>query len=159
MASDINVVGMADFDDTTSKVSFDREIGDGFVKILGFAELAANAKDQRLLIQVNKQKDKYTSGMRMHGLYEFIYEMDARGFYVGRNGYYQDCTVGFECTISIRKRSQRIVCNGISTFSLANNRILGCETHGVCLTKRPLSSVTISFEGGVAEGHVRAIRL
>lgn len=141
---------------TSTRYTHGTPFGDGFIKILGKGELAANGQDfLKLLIRLNgDDTNSYRSYLHMGGD-DVLGEWEATGFYIGRNGHNMDSTFMFEFTIAIDSQAQKVTGSGLSTFALANNRIQGHECHGFFVSNPPITSIDVLFTGGVVNGECK----
>lgn len=124
---------------------------DGFIKIFGKGELAANRGDHKLLIRLNGKDSRYQGFVYMGG-HAALGEWDETGFYLGRNGWNLDSTFMFEFTLAIDSNAQKITGSGSSTFAMADNRILGYENHSFFISNPPITDIEVLFTGGVVAG-------
>ncbi|MDM5277141.1 hypothetical protein QUF95_07090 [Paenibacillus silvae] len=126
-------------------------VKDGFVKIFVSGELAAQSRDRRIFLRINGVTSSYQSFTLMNG-HAGAGEWDTSGIYLGRNGWNLDSNFLSEIKLGIFSKSQKITANGLTTFALGDNRILGYEHHGFLVTSSPLSSISVGFDSGVASG-------
>ncbi|MBH5315987.1 MULTISPECIES: hypothetical protein [Bacillus amyloliquefaciens group] len=137
---------------TSTKYTQASPFGEGFIKIFGKGELAAKGTDQKLLIRLNGDNSNSYQGFVHMGGHHGAGEWDDTGFYLGRNGWHLDSTFMFEFTLAIDSNAQKITGSGSSTFALADNRILGYESHSFFVSNPPITSVEVLFTGGVVAG-------
>jgi hypothetical protein len=144
--------------DTEVELKAAAPISNGIVKVLGFGALESQGADRRLFVRVNGIAGSYQSFCLMNG-HAGAGEWDNSGFYIGRNGWYLNADASFEFTMAISPFSQKITGSGLATFGLANNTILGYESHGFLATNQPIGSVQVQFGGGVWRGDLRFVLL
>lgn len=151
----MQLIGNDSFSNTASIVNFNPSpISNGFVKIHVSGELASQGDDRRLFICLNGHNTGYKSFTLMNGDHS-AGEWSDHGFYIGRNGWYLDSSFNLEFTLAIGAGAQKITGNGLATFALGDDRILGYESHGFFATNEALSNIQVLFNGGVANGQYR----
>ncbi|RGL39013.1 hypothetical protein DXC69_03075 [Paenibacillus polymyxa] len=150
----MNLLGEVPFENSTGFDFSFSPVTNGFVKIFISGELAAQSQDRKLLLQINGASSGYQSFILMNG-HASTGEWDTSGFYLGRNGWSLDSTFQSEITIGVFSKAQKITANGLTTFALGDNRILGYEHHGFYVSAAPLSSIRVGFTGGAATGQSR----
>lgn len=124
------------------------------LKIFISGELAAQGTDRRFLLRINGTATDYQSFVVMDG-HAGGGEWDGRGFYVGRNGWGLDASIGIEYTISSANIRNKRVGHGMSTFAHGNNSILGYHCNGFLVSNTPIQSIQLAITGGVFSGAIK----
>lgn len=130
-----------------------------FIKLVGSGELAAAGRDRRFLVMLTDSGGApkplfYNSYGLMNG-HAHLGEWDGRGFYVGRNGWGLDASMAVEFTLTKNMLTNKIIGLGKSTFSMANQSVLGYEAHGFAIDNNPIEGVKLVFDGGTFSGSFR----
>jgi hypothetical protein len=134
-------------DITASKFNIEfAALSNGFIKVFITGKIAANGADHRLLLRVNNASGNYVGFILMNG-HAGGGEWDGSGFYLGRNGWGLDADFSIEVMVAVNAASSKITASGLSTFSHANNTILGYEFHGFYVGSGPISSLDFAFTG------------
>ncbi|MBX9731588.1 MAG: hypothetical protein K2X59_09685 [Sphingomonas sp.] len=129
-------------------------VTDGFIKIYLAGELAAGGADRRLFMRINGRDSGYTGFVKMEG-HAALGEWDGSGAYIGRSGWNLDASFSAEILVARHDKMKSIVTSGLSTFLMANNKIIGMQHHSSILSNSGISSLEFLFNGGVASGVVR----
>jgi hypothetical protein len=116
-----------------------------------WGSLQANNNDHRVLLRVNGTSEDYRSFVIMGGdVGSLASEMDTAGLYVVRNGYHQDYDFSGHYFLSSAPDGAILTGHGMSTFYLANDKVLGFSANGCWTHKFDVTSIELIVAGGFA---------